>query len=283
MNEAVLLAVGAAAAYGVADFLGGLHGRRLQVVPVMFVSHVAGFAVLASAMVMLGAPGAMSSGDVAWGAASGVAALAGGFFLLRAFAVGRFSVVSTVAALTGAALPLAVDVLLGARPSALAWAGLVLGLGAIALVTLGDADRVGHSVAPAAGTWLAALSGVGYAGMYLLLDFASPESGLWPALSREAGVVVLTGLLATLGRWNPWVPRAALAGVSGIGVAASLGTASFLLAARLGQVGIAAVIASLSPAVTIVLARLLLAEAVTRQQVLGLVGAGVALVLIGLS
>lgn len=280
MSEAVLLAAGAATGYGVADFLGGFFGRKLDILSVLLVSHVAGLAALAAVMAALGRAEPVPA-DLAWGAAAGVGSAMGGYCLLRGFAVGRMSVVSTVAALTAAGLPLGADLALGARLDAASWAGVLLGLVAIGLVSTGDADRVNGRRGPAAGTTFGVLSGVGYASMYLALDQAGPDSGLWPALMREAFFVLIVGLAAAATRWRPYVPRGALVGVSGIGVAAGLATASFLLAARLGAVGIAAVIASLSPAVTVLLARILLGETVTRQQVVGLIGAGLALVLIG--
>lgn len=282
MSASVLLALGAALGYGFADFLGGFYGRRLGIVAVLVVAHAAGFVVLGT-LVAVFPLGVATAADLAWGAAAGVASMMGGFFLLRGFAVGRFSVVSTVAGLVTAGLPLLVDAAFGARPPALAWAGVAVALLAITLVTTGDVDVRDGRQSLAAGFGYALLSGLGYALMFLGLDLARPESGAWPAVARE-GASVLTMLVAAwfTGR-AVTVPRARLAGVAGIGVAAALATGSFVLSAQTGFVGIAAVIASMSPAVTIVLAWLLLAEKVTGRQVVGLIGTGIALVMIGLA
>ncbi|SNR41241.1 EamA-like transporter family protein [Haloechinothrix alba] len=279
----LLLGLGAALGYGAGDFLVGLAGRRGGVWPVLAGTQVIG--LLAVLVVLPFAPGASPDpADLAWGLAAGLGKGAGALFLLRGMLIGRMNVVAPVSSLSGAGLPILAALLLGERPTLLAWAGVALGLLAIGLVSAGGeqarAGRLGGRLAAGFGFGLAA--GGGFATLYLALDRTSGDSGIWPVLAAQCAVAAIFLLLLIVSGQSFVPARPSWAPLAGAGVIGTLATVSFLLGTRAGLVSITAVLASLSPAVTVLLARLALAERLPARRAAGLVVAIAALVLIGL-
>lgn len=179
-------------------------------------------------------------------------------------------------------MPVLADLLLGNRPSSAVLVGVGLALVAIYLVSVAGEAPARRRIAPAAGMWPGLGSGIGFGGLYLALDRADPGSGAWPVIAAQLAVVVAVCGAALVRRRQITIPWRSVPGVAAAGIATTVATASFVYAARAGLVSVAAVVASLSPAVTVLLARWLLREGLRPQQVVGLVGAGVALVLIGI-
>ncbi len=117
----VLFSLGAALAYGLSDFLGGVISRRTSVWPVaMLACAGAGLGTLVLAFTV---PGTPTGADIAWGLLAGVGSGIGTAFLYRGFAKGRMGVVAPVSAVGAALLPAAIAVLTGERPSTLVWVG----------------------------------------------------------------------------------------------------------------------------------------------------------------
>ncbi len=129
----VLLALGAALAYGLSDFLGGVVSRRTSVWPVAFTACLG--AALGTLVLALVVPGDPSRADLLWGLLAGVGSGSGTAFLYRGFASGRMGVVAPVSAVGAAVLPVAIGVVVGERPSALVWLGILVALPGIWLVS----------------------------------------------------------------------------------------------------------------------------------------------------
>lgn len=281
MTLAVLLGLCAAVGYGVGDFLGGLYSRRHGILAVIIVAECASIPVILGAAFLMSPP-VTAPADLAWGAAAGGIGVVGGYQLFRGFRVGRLSVVAPVSSLCAAGIPLLADLVFGIRPSTPALVGMLIALAAIWLISTGtpDARRNGRSVA--AGFWYGLGAGIGFAGMFLAFARTDPGGGIWPVVAAQFMVLAITVIAALSLREAIRVPLAALPGVAAVGIAGYLGTVCFLLAARLGLVSVAAVITSLSPGVTVVLARLFMAELLPARQLAGLLTAIIALVLIAL-
>lgn len=280
MNLALLLSICAALGLGVSDYLAGLYSRHFSILSLLFVAQAAGLLVLIAAIPVF--PGASPTAmDMAWGAIAGAAGAAGVLLLVKGFRVGLLSVVSPVSSLGAAGIPLVAGLLLGEEPTRPAAIGLLAGLVAIWLIGNGAADSRATARGVGVGVWYGLAAGVGLALMLLALASADLDSGMWPLLSMQ-GVLVAVIATALILRSQPVVitPRA-LPGVAAIGVTSILGMLFFLYAARAGLVSIAAVISAMSPAVTVLLARLFMREVLSWSQVVGLVIAAMALVLIG--
>ncbi|MDQ0746217.1 drug/metabolite transporter (DMT)-like permease [Streptomyces africanus] len=270
-----LLALSSAVVYGIVDFAGGLLSRHIHHAAVTFLGQLGGL-LLAWAAALLIPADTVHTADLLWGALSGVGSGVAMRFLNRGLSSGAMSVVVPVSAVTGVALSVLCGVLvLGDRPGALAWLGIAVTVPALWFVSGG---RGGAGKGTADGL----LASAGVAVQYLALGQAAAASGLWPvAAGRVAAVLVLLPDAARHARRLRLPPGRCLQALS-IGAGAALGLVLYLLAAQRQLLAIAVVLASLYPALPVILGLALLHERISRRQALGLLGAGVATVLLTL-
>lgn len=281
MSFAVLFALGAAVSFGLTDYVSGVLSRRLRILDILGIGNLFGLLLVIALLPLLPAE-ALAPADLVWGLVGGICSAMGVLLLLRGFRVGRFGVVSPVSSVGAAGIPVLAGLALGEQPSLVVLAGLVAGIASIWLVS-GTTPRSqkGHA-GSTAGLWEGLGAGVMLAAMYLTLSRADYASGPWPVVGMQVGVLAVIGL-AMLGlRQRPSIPRADIVGVAVVGITAVLGALGFIYAARQGLVSIAAVLASMSPAITILLARMLIAERFTPRQIVGLGIAAAAILLISL-
>ena len=285
----VPVAFPAALAYGVADFAGGLAARRAPVLVVTVIAQAAGLLTLLATVWAL--PGRPSVAALGFGAAAGIAGATGLLLYLRALAMGPMGVVAPLSAVVGAGLPLVVGLATGERLGPVTILAIVVALVAIVLATAGTR----RDAAASAGLVLGLVAGVGFGLFFAILDATPDDSGLWPLLG---GRVVSVALLAVLvlrhrlplpTRARSLVPsgtmeaaRTASPGSRGTvglmivsGVFDVVANILFLVATRLGNLGVSAVVVSLYPVVVVLLARAVLHERLSRTQ---LSSAGLALV-----
>ena len=280
---AIALGFATALCWGLADFLGGLRTRRLTLALVLVVSQLCGLAAI-TVVVGLGALEVPSGPDLAPALIAGVCQLAGIAALYRALAIGTMSVISPISASGAAVLPVVVGVAAGERPGALQVAGMVGVLAGVALATrsAGGEARAGSSARGAGAErdrrarlrWL--LRGHGRGGR---LDRPAGRAAGRPdrrgaRRSRSSSSSRARGWAAA----PPDLPALALIGL--LDVAAN---ACFALGTETGLLSVVAVLASLYPVATVVLARAVLGERLAAVQAVG-VGvalAGVALIAAG--
>jgi drug/metabolite transporter (DMT)-like permease len=271
-----LLALAAAVSYGTADFFGGAAARRQTALAVLLVSTPVGLLTMLVAAVLTG--GHPTVAGLLWGAAAGTCGGTGVMLFYHALAVGPMSVVAPVSALTAALLPVLVALVSGERPAPLVLVGVALCLVAIALVSL-EKRTTSAPGAARKGLLFAAIAGCGFGLFFVLAHHAGPGTGMWPLVTaRGAGwVVAVVAAVATgarLPRGRVTLGMALCSGVLDAG-----GNALYLLASRAGDLTVAAVLTSLYPAVTVLLARLRYGETMRAVQKVGLVVAAVAVVL----
>lgn len=273
----ILLALGAAIFYGAGDFLGGSASRRAAPLAVLLVSTPIGLVALLA--VAFAVPGTPTWIALAWGTLAGLAGGIGLPLLYAALAAGPMSVVAPVSALTSAVIPIGYALAIGERLGPAVYTGIALCLAAIAMVSLETSDERGR-VRAGRGALLAFAAGVGFGLFFVLIRHADPASGMWPLVgSRAAAIVVAAVALLVLGirlsrdRRVLWLAVPA-------GLLDALGNLAYLLASRAGMLSLAAVITSLYPAVTVLLARLVYSERLRRIQGLGLLVAGVGIALL---
>lgn len=280
----VVLALGAAIAYGLSDFVGGLASRRTTPWPVALTAGVGG--LVGAVALAVAFPGDPTTTHLLWGAASGIGSGAGSGFLYRGFATGRMGVVAPVSAVGAAVVPVAVGVATGERPSLLVAAGVVLALPGIWYVARGpeatlDTDGSAESTDPAtAGLVDGALAGLGFGVLFVALGQVPDGAGFWPIAAGQATALVVVGLLATtLGA--SWVPtvRSEWWGAAA-GLMATAAVLLFLLASQTDLLTVAAVLTSLYPAFTILLAAMVLHERIYPSQGAGLALCGLAVALV---
>jgi drug/metabolite transporter (DMT)-like permease len=276
---AVLLALGAAAAYGLSDFVGGVTSKRASPWSVALVAQlVGGVVVLALAGPVGGTPDREA---LLWALVAGVANGIGTGFLYRGLASGRMGVVAPVSGVGATLVPVAVGLVTGERPSGLVWLGILAALPGIWLVAREPVDEDVAGDRPAgSGALDGVLAGLGFGALFAALAQIPESAGFLPLALNQlvAGLVIV--LMATALR-VAWLPRERAAGLGAIsGVLGASATAAFLLATQSGLLTVTAVLASLYPAVTVLLAATVLREHVHRSQAVGLVLCGVAVTLV---
>ena len=277
---AIVLGLAAALTYGAGDFVGGLVSRRAPVLSVVYLSQIAGSLLLAASVPFLVDSGP-TGGALAWGAASGVAGSAGVLFLYKGLATGRMSVVAPITSVEAAVVPVLWGLGTGERPSLVALGGVVVALVAVLLVAgFEPSEGVtagGSRLAPGVPEALAA--GIAFGLFFILLDGAGDDTGLWPLIGgRTASFAVLSALVLLRRERIVAAPgtRLPIVGAGILDVAANL---LYLLSTREGLLSIVAVLTSLYPASTILLARIVLGERMGRLQLAGLALAGAGVVM----
>lgn len=270
-----LFAALSALAYGAADFAGGRATRAHHVMGVLVLSQSVGLVGIVIVALVLRHPWPAGI-DLAWGAAAGISGVVGLGLLYRGLAAGSAAIVSPTAALAGTAAPIVVGVLLGETPQPTGWAGIALALPAILLLSLTrDDERSFDGVSLAMGV----AAGLGFGGYYILIDQTAGTSGFWPLVSARLASVVAVSLLATVARQSLAVVRRARGPAVFAGVLDMAANVFFLIAARSGLLVTAAVVSSLYPAPTVLLARIVDREVLGPRRIIGLLLAlgGVAL------
>lgn len=271
----MLLALAAAAAYGASDFVGGVASRRSSAWPVALVG--AATAAVCAAVLAAIFPGTPATADLAWGALAGVGNGLGGAFLYRGFATGRMAVAGPVSAVGAAVLPLLVGVAGGERPGGLAWAGIVVALPAIWLVAR-EVGADGASVA--SGLIDGLIAGAGFGLLFAAMGQVPAGAGFWPVVLAQVVSVIAVAATAAAMRAPLRPHRIALVGGPATGGLSVLALLGFTLAVQHGLLTLSGVLTSLYPAVTILLAAVLLGERIERPQLAGLALCGVSVVCI---
>jgi uncharacterized membrane protein len=281
---ALLLALTSAAAYGAADFFGGLSARRLPSAAVVLRAHVVGLLGMIVALPLVGDAG-LTGRDATIGALGGIAGAIGVLLLYRGLAIGTMSVVAPITAVLSAVVPVTAGMAGGDRPAALALLGVPLALVAIALLSGsagGGRSRAGLSVAELVS---AVGAGLGFGLFFVALDQAGDDAGLWPVVTGRVASVALFLLVAGLSAGARIGGPAARLGTTpallvGCGLLDAAANALFLLATHSGMLTLVAVIAALYPASTLLLARGVLGERLTSPQRVGVIVAATAVVLV---
>jgi uncharacterized membrane protein len=278
---AVLLSLTAALSYGLADFTGGFAARRAGAWTVAFVAQaVSAAATLVVALVL---PGDPTGSDLAWAVAAGVANGLGTAFLYRGLSSGRMGVVAPVSGVGAAVVPVLAGVGLGERPAALAWVGIAAALPGIWLVSREPGPAASAPASSGSGLVDGVLAGLGFGLLFVCLGRFTDDAGLLPLALNQAvagAAIVVLALVSGV----PWWPRERGAGWGALaGLLAVTATVAFLLANRTGLLSVSAVITSLYPAFTVLLAASVLRERIHAGQALGLAlcGCCVALVAAG--
>jgi drug/metabolite transporter (DMT)-like permease len=265
MIMGILLGLAAALLYGSSDFGGGLASRRYGPLRVTVIGSTAATVLAWAALIGSGGPGP-SVRAVAWGLAGGLAGGIGTLALYRGLARGQMSVVGPVSAVGAAVVPLMAGIVLGERPGVLAVAGVLVALPAIVLVAASGSvrGRLGS------GLFDGLAAGLAFGILFIALAQAGRNAGMWPVACEQTGTLLVTLAVAVASREPLKIPvRAAglpvLAGVSS--TAAAL---AYYYASHVSMLAVAAVLTSLYPGVTVLLARALLHERFSPAQRAGL-------------
>jgi len=269
---AVALGLGSSLCWGFADFFAGLQSRRRALLAVLLISQGASLALLLPFALAV-ADEAPSGTAIGWAALAGTAGVIALGSFYRGLAIGTMSVVAPISA-TGAAVPVLVGLVDGERPSSLQIAGIAVAIVGVVLAAResepAEAAGAEHRAAGRTAVALALLAALGFGTFFVGIDRASATAEVpWVMLisrSCSLGVVLVAALAA-----RPALPRdaAAVGALAAVGLLDLGANGLYALATREGLLSVVAVLSSLYPTVTVVLARFVLAERVSRLQEVG--------------
>jgi len=301
LSANILLALAAAASWGGGDFSGGMGvkaagGSTAGALRVVLVAHASSLAVLVAILAIGGAP-LPHGAPLAWGLVAGVTAGISLTAFYIALARGAMGGSAALSGLLAAAIPAAFSSFLEGVPAPLRIAGFVLALAAIWLIAAGPSPEAAHAVdgsEPSESSRmtlvLALIGGVGFGIYFVALRLANPLGVLEPmAVARSASLVTCALLLAVVSLRSrasaaekpvATLTRMAVVWALGVALLDTGGNLLFIAATRRGRLDIAAVLASLYPAGTILLAAWHLHERPTRRQLTGMAIAAAAVVMI---
>ncbi len=277
MNSPILaagLALTAATCWGTGDFSGGLAARRSDPLRTVLVSYSVGFA----AMVIIALTRhekITTLADLGWGALAGISGMVGVGFLFRGFTLGHMGIVSPASAVLSTALPVIYDAFTMGLPREIQLAGF--GVALVGIWLLSRPERLHGSPK---GLGMAVLAGIGFGGFFIGLDQVGKSAVFWPlAAGRAASLAVLLAFMGATHRHinlqHSPLGLFTLTGLLDIG-----GNLFFLLATQIGRLDVTAVLGSLYPAVTAMVAWIAIKERMARLQVLGVGAAVLAIVMI---
>ena len=264
----ILYGIGSALSWGAGDFAGGLSSRKVGAYRAVFYADFFGLFLLLAAYLVY--PETLPAARVIWvSAIGGMLGTTGLLVLYYSLTKGLMSIAAPVSALFAAVLPVIVGSITEGLPSPLQLIGFVLALVAVWLISQGDGS---FHVSRLSDLRLPILAGLGFGCYFIFLHNATQDttSTLWPMItSRIAGtLLVLTFVLV---RREPLgVPRGAWNVVLINATLDLFGNFFYILASKAGRLDVAAVLSSLYPGATVILAWLLLKEYISRWQMLGI-------------
>ena len=264
--------------WGVSDFAGGYGARRANTFVLTAFSHLCAFALMVVVAVIQHGT-FPDHASIFWAVTAGAL---GGFSLAifyRALASGHMGLAAPLGALLGAAIPTLVDIALEGAPSRWSILGFALAIFAIWLISRPESSAENDGAGHPKGVAAAALSGVGFAGFYLCIHQAT-GSPTWVAAISRVGSFAATFIAVLATRAPLELDRAPAALAAGAGWLDIVASALFIFASQHGRLDEAVVITSLYPAVTVLLARVVLKEHFSRWRFIGLLAALAAVPLI---
>lgn len=274
---AAFFGLAAAACWGAGDFSGGVATKRTQVYLVVLLSHIIGMAGLFVLIGLFDEP-LPDLGVLGIGALGGIAGAIGVAALYTGLAQGRMGIVAPLTAVTTAIVPVLFSLSFEGLPRQLQLVGFVAALLAVWLISGGNGEGLTGL------RWqelrLPAIAGLGFGLFFISIDRVSDQAILWPLVGARAASIIMMFILALISRQAKRPAMSQLGIIALIGISDTMGNAFFALATSLGRLDIAAILSSLYPAITILLARLFLDERLSRRQWVGLAVALLAVVLI---
>ncbi len=256
----------AAMAWGTSDFLGGYFTRRANAFLFTAVFNLGGL-ILVGTLCAATHAGFPAQRSALWVLAGGMAGSTGVAIFFRALSIGRMGLIAPIAAVLGAAIPAIFSMFTEGLPGKIALLGFVFAVAGLWLMTRSEDGNTPEGIG------LAILSGIGFAGFYICVRQAGEGSALWFATITRTGGLIITGLIVLLQRRFRDITASGIRGAVIAGGIDSMGTLLFVLASQSGRLDDAVVISSLYPAVTVLLARLVLQEHFTRWKFVGLLAA----------
>ena len=253
--------------WGISDFTGGLGARRANAFLFTTAVNTSGVVLMSTVALLVHAPFPVAR-SIFWASLGGLVGGASLAFFYQALASGKMGLTAPVAAVLGAGIPTIVTAFTEGFPGQRHLIGFVLAVTGVWLIS-----RVEDESGRPEGLGLAVISGCGFAGYYLCVHQTGDASALWVAVFSRVGSLVVTAVVVLLGSGLRAIPGSVLAMAVVAGGLDTAGSACFVRAQQVGRLDAAAVLSSLYPAITVLLARLFLHEHFSRARTVGMLAA----------
>jgi drug/metabolite transporter (DMT)-like permease len=270
----IIFGLTSAACWGAGDFCGGLATKRTQVTRVIISSQLISLILLLILAVALHGP-LPAVDHLLLAGVAGIIGAIGMLALYRALAVGQMGVAAPVSAVVAASVPVIAGSFIEGPPNM----AQLIGFG-LALVAVWFISRTGGGAIQWRDLGLPILAGLGFGTFYVMIGSAGQDAVWWPLVAARIGSLSALFAVTIVRRQPRLVERQTWGLVVLIGVLEVGGNACYILARQAGRLDVAAVLASLYPAVTVWLAWLFLKERMYRLQSIGVLAALAAIVLI---
>lgn len=272
---AIVYGIAAALTWGTGDFSGGFASKRTHVLTVVMVSQLIGAICLLGVVFLIGEVIPPVT-DLLFGVAAGITGVIGLLAFYRGLASSQMGLVAPITAAISAVVPIVVGLFLDGPPTLQQFIGFGVAIVAIGVISR-STDQVSVNLSRLV---LPLVAGFGFASFFILIGQANQHAVFWPLLSaRLIAVILLVGVGGVLRHWDS-LSRGNYKIIGLAGICDTAGNTFFAFAERDGRLDIAAVLSSLYPAMTILLAWWFLHERLTCQQWFGIAAALVAIVFI---
>ena len=277
---AAVLALLSSLLWGTADFFGGLFTRRLPAVLVVLVSQAIALALIVPTVLVLGATDD-PAGYFWWGVVAGLVGPLGLVSFYWALSIGTMGVVSPIAA-TGIVVPVMWGLVAGEQPSTVQFLGIVVGFVGVVLAGGPDVPRDDHEArrTHVLSIGLALVAALGFGFSFVCLAGGGEYSiGMTLVVQRSTSVLLMAVPVLVLTRLSGLRLRD-LRGLAGVGIGDAAANGAFAWSSTLGLLSVTSVLGSLYPVATLLLARFVIGERLTRLQLYGVVLALLGIVLL---
>ncbi len=263
-----------AASWGAGDFFGGLATKKASAYSVVIASQCVGFVLLITLAFIFREP-FPTWGEIGWGALAGLLGTLGLVTLYYCLSRGRMGIAAPVSAVITAGLPVVVGAFVEGLPGWLQLVGFALAIGAVWFLSRSEESAFRwHDIG------LPLLAGVGFGLFLVVMGQVSDTAVFWPLVAARFASITALSIGVAVRRGQHFPPRETLPVVVLSGILDSGGNGFFIVAAQVGRLDVASIMSSLYPASTVALAWLVLKERITRMQLVGIVAALIAIVLI---
>lgn len=261
----VISGLTAAVVWGSADFSGGIAARKQNQFQVLVSTGLSGIVVLIAATLLRG-EGMLDPRSIFWAALAGLSGAFGIASLYRGLSLGNTASVAPAAAVISTGLPVIFSVITEGSPKITQFLGFALALLGIWLTSGSDTMKAGGKAKESFA--LAFVAGIGFSGFFILIGQVTPGKIFSPLVVSRLMSLLLAFSMVSFKRISaPSLfsnPAALLAGVLDAG-----GNVFYLIARQYTRLDVAVVLSSLCPAVTVVLAAIILKEKISRQHWMG--------------
>lgn len=275
----IIFGLSSAISWGGGDFIGGLASRKVGAYRAVMYGEFVGLLALFGAAIFLPEP-MLAWQKILMAGAAGAIGSVGLLVLYHSIATRHMSISMPVSALLAAALPVIVGAFLEGFPTLIKIVGFVCALAAVWMVAQDDSEKT--QLMRLSDLRLPLFAGFCFGLYFIIMNQAGDETILWPMISSRSGgtLILLAFMLARRESWTistPAWPFIIMNAILDVG-----GNAFYILAGQFGRLDVTAVLSSLYPGVTVILAAIILKEKINLLQGIGILAALVAIVLMTL-